>query len=302
MHRGTYGKIPVIMGDYDTELDDNKSNRQPRSWYSNNEGRLFFIDLNGDAIDVFSKIIKIHEESGHHERLDLDEGFKLKLPYASNYTIIQKTGGDGYNLNAPLLPLNYGGTYNNSFEEEKLIICIGDKLQSSDKSISSIVTTDMINKLQDQINNLSNNYVTNDALTKALNPYIRTSKVEKFVNGLPEQIIDMIFPIKPFNGIGDESKKDKKDKGVQIRGFYLSGDHNSRSKNLVIKINRDTGWGITPAGGENYNEKGIYNRTTNYIGVYGGNNTPTTVGNCGSNWDGIPKDTSVDGYKTWTLP
>lgn len=298
MHRGTYGKIPVIMGDYDTELDDNKSNRQPRSWYSNNEGRLFFIDLNGDVIDVFSKIIKIHEESGHHERLDLTEGFKLKLPYASNYTIIQKTGGDGYDLDAPLLPLNYGGTgtsnWNDNKNTDNFVICNGSNLLRSDYSGGSFLKNDALanyitrNQFNDLINNKLNKYASLSSFTSYQN------KIADFIAALPTKIYEMIFPTDDFNGI----------RGVRILKLSVSGgDQNSRDKKLKIKLNKNTGWGISPHGNDSDKYKMKYNKDTNGIDLYGSDSKQVGTGTAGNRWDdsGVSGENEDKITTKWTL-
>lgn len=98
MHRGTYSKIPVIMGEYDTDLassieeNSNKlkagQEKHPRSWYANNDGRLYFVTVDGkEVIDVWDCIIKDHEKDGHHEQLELEEPIEIGLTQNGNNII-----------------------------------------------------------------------------------------------------------------------------------------------------------------------------------------------------------------------
>ena len=86
MHRGTYSKIPVIMGDYPMDISKNKIRR---SWYSNDNGGLYYVKADGvTVIDVWRSIINKHEQEGNHERLWTESPINLR---------IQQKLGDTYN-------------------------------------------------------------------------------------------------------------------------------------------------------------------------------------------------------------
>lgn len=102
MNRGSYGKIPVVMGDYDTELGKEKI---PRSWYANSQGELYFVAADGvNVINVWKSIINEHEKEGDHDR------FYTKAPI--NLTLMQEfKGNDGKLVRNKLGSVEIHGTH-----------------------------------------------------------------------------------------------------------------------------------------------------------------------------------------------
>lgn len=363
MHRGTYSKIPVIMGDYPMDISKNKIRR---SWYSNDNGGLYYVKADGiTVIDVWRSIINKHEQEGNHERLWTESPINLRIQQKlgdtyKNITDISEIHGSHENaygkkngdtikeswdliINQPLslglagtgilsnnnytpivltssgvaindgknnpkivdkLPISYGGTnvtsfnqYNSDIIQERYInvlvtngegiykskCCIQDAIYETTftpEEPDALPTTRYVRKLYDMlvsritdlentVSDLDTKYASKAKFNNAVDA------INKFAQGLPEDITKMIFPTNDFNGMS----------GVRILQLSLSGEKHGDRKGLKLKINKDTGYGRSPAGDGSIIYRDRYNHTDPRIDLYG-SNTSTSIS------DGAENDTS----------
>lgn len=367
MHSGSFAKIPVVMGEYTSELNDGKK-KHPRSWFSNDMGRLYYVKADGvTVIDVWEAIIKEHQKDGSHEKLSSTEPFKLDLQqygdslldnileiyrtgeqYSLNITqalslglddngvvINEKEDGQvhGYPRVISPLPVNLGGTGKNTLNNSattKFLTVSSDNVEcntylpfynpnTSDTKyqlVDYFTLCNIIKNINDRLaiietnigdrgvrdniyNEINNLYNKISDINRSLTSYVTKAsldntkkKINDFVGGLPKQIYDMIFPETKFNGI----------EKVRILEIKVIADQKDK-KQLSIKINKNTGWGISPAGKDVY-YRDIYNKDTCKIGLYGSESQgPVDVNgvNNSTRWVGIEdtKNESETKIENW---
>lgn len=77
MNRGDYGKIPCIMGDYDTGI---RGPLNPREWFAASDGHLYFVKADGvTVIDIYEKVLERHIKDGYHDTFEFKNGIHLKI-------------------------------------------------------------------------------------------------------------------------------------------------------------------------------------------------------------------------------
>ena len=130
--RGTYGRIPVIMKEY----DENESSYNAREWLSDDDGGLYYVKSDGKTIislyDTVRRIMEEHEKDGAHTNLHItnrvlfDKGFKIKVGgdfmESDIVTIKQNIDDDGNEVintinisKLNVVPITSGGTGTKSF-------------------------------------------------------------------------------------------------------------------------------------------------------------------------------------------
>ena len=142
--RGQYSKIPIIMADYETELDY----KLPRQWFSGDDGSLYYVKSDGETvISLYDVIIGNHEENGTHTNLNIadrvvfDKPFKIKIDgdvLADEVEIRQNVDEDGNPviniLNTKFngtLNVSQGGTGATSLDTGAIMKKAGDTVMSS---------------------------------------------------------------------------------------------------------------------------------------------------------------------------